>query len=105
LAICRDSKKIIAYQLGCRGIKTGKKLWEKIKDIPCRRYCSDYWEAYRAFIPADKHIASKKETYTIESYNDLFRHYLARFHRSVMHSFSLSVYKNQDRYLPTEKFL
>jgi insertion element IS1 protein InsB len=83
LAICRDSKKIIAYQLGNRGAKTGRKLWKKIKNIPCKHYCTDYWEAYQQFIPASKHLISKAETYTIESYNGLFRHYLARFHRKT----------------------
>jgi len=69
--------------LGSRGLKTAKKLWEKIKDIPCQCYCTDHWEVYKQFIPAEKHRCSKAETYTIESYNALFRHYLARFHQKT----------------------
>ena len=64
LAICRDSKQILAYQLGSRGIKTAKKLWNKIKHIDCQYYCTDSWSAYQAIIPAEKHIVSKAETYT-----------------------------------------
>jgi len=83
LAICRDSKRILAFEIGTRGLKTGKKLWEKVKNIPCQRYCTDHWEVYKQLIAAEKHICSKAETYTIESYNALFRHYLARFHRKT----------------------
>ena len=83
MAICRDSAQILAFEIGTRGLKTGKKLWEKIKNIPCKHYCTDDWEVYKQFIPKKKHICSKAETYTIESYNALFRHYLARFHRKT----------------------
>ncbi len=83
LAICRDSKQILVFELGSRGLKTGKKLWEKVKNIPCKQDCTDHWEVYKNLIPAEKHICSKAETYTIESYNGLFRHYLARFHRKT----------------------
>lgn len=83
MAICRDSQRILAFQLGTRGICTAKKLWAKIKNIPCRHYCTDAWEVYQKLIPAHKHTISKASTYTIESYNALFRHYLARFHRKT----------------------
>jgi insertion element IS1 protein InsB len=69
--------------MGCRGKATGRKLWEKIKNIDCDKYCTDYWDAYKDFIPSDKHVMSKKETYTIEGYNSLIRHYLARFNRKT----------------------
>lgn len=42
---------------------------------------SDYWKAYESIIPKEKHIQSKKETFTVEGYNSLFRHYLARMRR------------------------
>ena len=44
-------------------------------------FCSDYWKSYEEFIPKQKHIQSKAETYTIEGYNSRIRHYLARFKR------------------------
>lgn len=69
--------------MGSRGKATGRKLWQKIKDIECTTYYTDYWEAYDDFIPPDKHIMSKKQTYTIEGYNSVIRHYCARFHRKT----------------------
>ena len=43
--------------------------------------CTDYWNAYEGFIPPERHIQTKKETYTVEGYNSLFRHFLARLRR------------------------
>jgi insertion element IS1 protein InsB len=42
---------------------------------------TDYWRPYEAFVPAAQHTQSKAETYTVEGYNSLFRHYLARMRR------------------------
>ena len=42
---------------------------------------SDYRKAYEAIVPKAKHIQSKAETFTVEGYNSLFRHYLARMRR------------------------
>ena len=37
----------------------------------------------RYFIPNDIHMQSKAETYTVEGYNSLFRHFLARLRRKT----------------------
>ena len=42
---------------------------------------TDYWEPYEQFLPSQQHIQSKAETFTVEGYNSLFRHFLARFRR------------------------
>jgi insertion element IS1 protein InsB len=42
---------------------------------------TDYWKPYKIIIPEEKLEQTKKETYTVESYNGLLRHYLARFRR------------------------
>jgi insertion element IS1 protein InsB len=42
---------------------------------------SDYWEPYESIIPKGKHIQTKAETVTVEGYNSLFRHFLARMRR------------------------
>jgi insertion element IS1 protein InsB len=42
---------------------------------------SDYWEAYESIIPKEKHIQTKAETFIVEGYNSLFRHFLARMRR------------------------
>jgi insertion element IS1 protein InsB len=46
-------------------------------------FASDHWRSYEEFIPSEKHLRSKKETYTVESYNSRIRHYLARFKRKT----------------------
>ena len=42
---------------------------------------SDYWKSYKEIVPEELLIQSKKETYTVESYNGIIRHFLARFRR------------------------
>ncbi|WP_373845846.1 IS1 family transposase, partial [Bacteroides heparinolyticus] len=38
---------------------------------------------YESIIPKEKHIQSKAETFTVEGYNSLFRHFLARMRRKT----------------------
>ena len=42
---------------------------------------SDYWKAYESIISHEKHLQTKAETFTVEGYNSLFRHFLARMRR------------------------
>jgi insertion element IS1 protein InsB len=42
---------------------------------------TDHWKPYDDFIPEDKHVRSKAETFTVEGYNSMFRHFLARMRR------------------------
>ncbi len=42
---------------------------------------TDYWKSYEHIVPGEKHIKSKAETFTVEGYNSLFRHFLARMRR------------------------
>jgi insertion element IS1 protein InsB len=58
-------------------------LWDKIKDLSINCFATDYWKSYEEFIPVEKHLQTKAETYTIESYNSRIRHYLARFKRKT----------------------
>ncbi len=44
---------------------------------------TDYWKPCEQFIPPEKPIQSKAETYTVEGYNRLFRHFLTRFRRQT----------------------
>jgi len=44
---------------------------------------TDYWEPYEQFVPSEKHRQSKAETYTVEGYTSLFRHFLERFRRKT----------------------
>jgi insertion element IS1 protein InsB len=58
-------------------------LWEDIKEMKINYYASDYWKSYEEFIPSEKPLQSKAETFTIEGYNSRIRHYLARFKRKT----------------------
>ena len=71
--------------MGSRGTETGEKLWEKVKNKldANGKAMTDNWKSYAEFIPQDKHVQSKAETYTVEGYNSLFRHYLARLRRKT----------------------
>ena len=80
----------IDFELGSRHARTGRRLWECIKSVRCAQYATDAWHAYTGFIPEALHTCSKRETYSIESFNATVRHYLARFHRKT-HFYSKSV--------------
>jgi insertion element IS1 protein InsB len=56
-------------------------LWNKIKGLNVNNFASDFWKSYEEFIPRDKHLQTKAETFTVEGYNSRIRHYLARFKR------------------------
>ncbi|MDR0756800.1 MAG: IS1 family transposase, partial [Tannerella sp.] len=44
-------------------------------------YCADHWKSYNEFIPSDKLLQTKAETFTVEGYNCRIRYYPARFKR------------------------
>ncbi|MFT4062921.1 MAG: IS1 family transposase, partial [Edaphocola sp.] len=77
----KNGKRYLDFVIGNRGTETGIKLWDNIKDIETDVYCTDYWKSYAEFIPKEKHVQSKAETFTVEGYNSRIRHYLARFRR------------------------
>ena len=81
IAVNRPGKRFINFVVGDRSKETGKELWKKIKDFEMNAIATDYWQAYNDFIPEEKHIRSKAETFTVEGYNSLFRHFLARMRR------------------------
>jgi insertion element IS1 protein InsB len=42
---------------------------------------TDYWKPYEHCVPPEIHTQSTAETFTVEGYNSLFRHVLARLRR------------------------
>jgi len=44
---------------------------------------TDFWRPYEIEIPPEKHVQTKAETYTVEGYNSIIRHFLARFRRKT----------------------
>ena len=67
--------------VGSRDTETGRKLWDAVKGQDITHVMTDYWRPYEKFVPAELHTRSKAETYTVEGYNSLFRHFLARLRR------------------------
>ena len=81
IAVDRLGKRFLHAVTGSRGTETGKLLWAKIETSGIDYAMTDYWEPYGKFIPPAKHIQSKAVTFTVEGYNSLFRHFLARLRR------------------------
>jgi insertion element IS1 protein InsB len=81
IAVDRYGRRYHSFVCGGHSTKTGLKLWNKLKDLKINNFASDYWESYENFVPPDKHLQTKTETYTIEGYNSRIRHCLARFKR------------------------
>jgi insertion element IS1 protein InsB len=56
-------------------------LWDKIQDISMGQVATDFWSPYNNFVPENIHIRGKADTFTVEGYNSIFRHFLARMRR------------------------
>jgi insertion element IS1 protein InsB len=74
----------VAFEVGDRSEITGDRLFRKIDHEKVKLYCTDNYEVYNILIPKEKHIATKKETYTVEGVNTIIRHFLARFTRRTL---------------------
>jgi insertion element IS1 protein InsB len=44
---------------------------------------SDYWKPYGSIIPQEKHLQTKAETFTVEGYNSLFRHFFGKNEKKI----------------------
>ncbi len=63
LALARRTRQVVAYVVGDRGERTCRRLWERIPEDYQRGCCySDFWEAYGAVIPEERHEAVGKES-------------------------------------------
>jgi IS1 family transposase len=93
IALCRQTRQVVAYALGDRSKKTCQRLWEAIPLAYRQGHCfTDFWAAYMAVIPEEQHTAVGKETGEtahVERWNNTLRQRLARFVRMTL-SFSKS---------------
>jgi IS1 family transposase len=69
IAVDRSGKKYLSFVSGDRSTRTGLKLWCTLKCMNTDNFASDHWKSYEEFIPPEKHLQTKAEAYTIESYN------------------------------------
>jgi len=81
IGVDRDAREYVDFTVGDRSAKTGLTLWNRIEKQAVGLVATDYWKPYKEMIPEEKPVQTKAETYTVESYNGLIRHYLARFRR------------------------
>lgn len=80
-AIDTNSKQILGFVCGKTDTNTFKRLYQQLNTHSIQLFFSDYWKSYRQVILKPKHITSKAQTFTIEGYNSLIRHFIARFTR------------------------
>lgn len=80
-AIDTNSKQILGFVCGKTDTNTFKRLYQQLNTHNIQLFFSDYWKSYRQVILKPKHITSKAQTFTIEGYNSLIRHFIARFTR------------------------
>jgi IS1 family transposase/transposase-like protein len=93
LALCRQTRQVVAYYIGDRSEESCRKLWERVPETYQGGHCySDFWKAYREVIPAEQHTEAGKEsgeTAHVERWNNTLRQRLSRFVRKSL-SFSKS---------------
>lgn len=91
IAICRRTREIIAFAIGDRSEKTGRKLWQNIPDsYKSAKFYSDFWDAYAKIFPEKLHQAVGKDsgqTNHVERWNNTLRQRVGRFVRKSL-SFS-----------------
>ena len=77
IALCRATRRVVAYAVGDRSRATCQKLWAAVPVAYRRGHCfSDFWEAYQLVIPAEQHTAAGKEsglTAHVERWNNTLR--------------------------------
>lgn len=93
LALCRETRQVVAFVMGDRSRATCKRLWQEIPESYKEATCySDFWEAYQQVIPEEQHEAVGKEegqTSHVERWINTLRQRLSRFVRKAL-SFSKS---------------
>ncbi len=58
IALCRQTRQVVASAVGDRSKKTCQRLWEAIPDSYRAGHCyTDFWAAYQAVIPKEQHTA------------------------------------------------
>ncbi len=61
IALCRQTRQVVAFVIGDRSAATCQRLWTKIPDAFRQAHCfSDFWEAYQLVIPPEQHARERK---------------------------------------------
>jgi insertion element IS1 protein InsB len=93
IALCRQTRQVVADVVGDRSEQTCRRFWKAIPEVFRHAYCyTDFWKAYAKVLPAAQHTAVGKEsgqTAQVERWNLTLRQRLARVVRRTL-SFSKS---------------
>ena len=93
IALCRNTRQVVAFVIGDRSAATCRRLWKQIPTTYKQAHCYlDFWEAYQKVIPEDQQRACGKasgQTAHVERWNNTLRQRLARYVRKTL-SFSKS---------------
>ena len=76
-------KRVIACEVGSRGVKTLKKLWKKVALFKPDVVCTHNYKAYNRVIPNDILVQSKRYTHNIEAQNSSLRDFIKRYNRKT----------------------
>ena len=108
IALCRQTRQVVAYAIGDRSQATCRRLWEVIPPAYHAGHCfSDFWAVYQAVIPEEQHTAVGKEageTAHVKRWNNTLRQRLACFVRKTL-SFSKSLVMHEARLPPLSSSL
>ena len=83
-AMDKDSGIIIAWHNGKRTDRDFLQLLDYMKDIPIPRYYTDDWGSYSRYLPKEKHVTGKDQTWKIERKNLNFRTHIKRLNRKTI---------------------
>ena len=89
-AVDRTSKKVCGWALGDRSTQTAQRLDAQLPHAAHIIFCTDFWHPYGQIFARDRHLQGKAHTFTIESWNNRIRVYLARLRRKT-HCYSKSL--------------
>ena len=83
-ALERQSGIILAYHNGRRTDESCKSLIDKLSIFSIHSFHTDDWQSYSKYIPSDKHIIGKDNTWKIERKNLNFRTHIKRLTRKTI---------------------
>ena len=92
LALCRRTRQIVAYAVGCRGVRTCRVLWSRIPQAYKAGRCfTDIWPAYARVVSGNQleQSVTYDPTNHVERFNRTLRQRVGRLTRETA-SFSKS---------------
>lgn len=91
----KDSGIIVAWHNGKRTDKDLLQLLDHMKDIPIACYYTDDWGSYSRYLPKEKHVIGKDNTWKIERKNLNFRTHIKRLNRkTIYYSKNVQIHDN-----------